>query len=59
VPGDIFLLKGGMTIPCDCSLLLGQVILDESALTGSSLPIKKRFEGESVRLFDGTTVTMS
>ncbi|CXI59692.1 cation transporting P-ATPase, putative [Plasmodium berghei] len=39
--GDIIIIKSQMTIPCDCLLLTGQVLVDESLLTGESRPMKK------------------
>ena len=42
VPGDIFELPdNGMAMPCDCILLSGSVIINESMLTGESTPIIK------------------
>ena len=42
VPGDIFELPdNGMNMPCDCILLSGSVIINESMLTGESTPIIK------------------
>ena len=42
VPGDIFVLpKNGNSIPCDCILLSGSVIVNEAMLTGESTPIIK------------------
>ena len=41
VPGDIFLIKGGMVVPADCEWLEGdEIAVDTSALTGESLPRK-------------------
>ena len=42
VPGDIFELpKNGNSVPCDCILLTGSVIVNEAMLTGESTPIIK------------------
>ncbi|EFC37639.1 cation translocating P-type ATPase [Naegleria gruberi] len=41
-PGDIIEITDGMTLPCDVILLGGQVIVNESKLTGDSIPVKKR-----------------
>ena len=42
VPGDIFVLpKNGNSVPCDCILLSGSVIVNEAMLTGESTPIIK------------------
>lgn len=42
VPGDVFELPDdGEIVPCDCILLTGAVIVNESMLTGESTPILK------------------
>ncbi len=42
VPGDIFEIPdNGKIIPCDCILLSGSIIINESMLTGESTPIIK------------------
>ncbi|KAK9823788.1 hypothetical protein WJX72_005518 [[Myrmecia] bisecta] len=40
VPGDIVVVKQGR-LPCDMVLLWGRAIVDENALTGESVPIRK------------------
>ena len=43
VPGDVFELpEEGKNVPCDCILLNGNVIVNESILTGESTPITKQ-----------------
>lgn len=42
VEGDIFLVKPGESIPVDGQVLEGESAVDESALTGESLPVDKR-----------------
>ena len=41
VPGDIFLIQEGMILPCDAILIAGKVLVDESMLTGESIPVCK------------------
>ena len=42
IPGDVFELPvDGEIVPCDCILLTGSVIVNESMLTGESTPILK------------------
>lgn len=38
VPGDIIMVKLGDLIPADVSIISGEISVDESALTGESLP---------------------
>ncbi len=54
VPGDIVKLQMGDVIPADIKLLHDQNLsIDESALTGESVPVDK---GESEQAYSGTTV---
>lgn len=39
--GDIFIIRAGASIPADASIIRGSLTVDESALTGESLPIEK------------------
>ncbi|XP_077171278.1 polyamine-transporting ATPase 13A3-like [Paroedura picta] len=42
VPGDVLLVPpGGLTLPCDAVLLNGTAIVNESLLTGESVPVTK------------------
>ncbi|EGF82694.1 hypothetical protein BATDEDRAFT_9533 [Batrachochytrium dendrobatidis JAM81] len=43
VPGDLFELESGQIpiVPCDAILLVGDCIVNESMLTGESLPVSK------------------
>lgn len=39
--GDVFLLKAGASVPCDGTVLEGNCSVDQSALTGESIPVEK------------------
>ena len=41
VPGDLLVIKDHFRMPCDCVLLNGQLLVDECALTGESVPMSK------------------
>ncbi len=41
VVGDIFLLKAGASVPCDGTIIEGSCSVDQSALTGESIPVIK------------------
>lgn len=41
VPGDIIILRAGNRIPVDGVLLSGSATVDESAITGESVPVEK------------------
>ncbi|KAJ1975174.1 hypothetical protein H4R34_004436 [Dimargaris verticillata] len=41
VPGDVVALTANTQIPCDGALLWGELIVDESSLTGEAMPIRK------------------
>lgn len=45
--GDIFLLKAGWSVPCDGVIIEGRCTIDQSALTGESIPVDKS-EGDRV-----------
>ncbi len=41
VPGDVLLLEAGEGVPADARMLSGEVQVNESALTGESVPVSK------------------
>ena len=56
VPGDVFILpKNGNSVPCDCILLTGSVIVNEAMLTGESTPIIKAHIQDMNKKFDYKT----
>ena len=56
VPGDVFILpKNGNSVPCDCILLSGSVIVNEAMLTGESTPIIKAHIQDMNKKFDYKT----
>jgi P-type Cu+ transporter len=59
--GDLVLIKSGEQVPADCKILWGDVTVNESIITGESLPVEKHAKekliGGSV-LVDGTAKAM-
>ncbi len=53
VAGDIIVLRRGDVVPADARLAQGDLSLDESAMTGESLPVEK---GSEDGIFSGTAV---
>ncbi|KAJ2355843.1 hypothetical protein GGF43_002444, partial [Coemansia sp. RSA 2618] len=41
VPGDVVQVRPGMQMSCDCILIAGNAVMNESSLTGEALPIRK------------------
>ena len=54
VPGDTILVKPGERVPTDAEILEGEGAIDESLLTGESVPVNK---GPGDPLLAGTVVT--
>lgn len=71
VPGDVVMVEEGKSVPCDLVLTVGNVVVNESMLTGEALPIQKFAVDVSVTepvdskshkkhvLFSGTNVMQS
>lgn len=57
VPGDIMLLEEGNKIPADAVLLQqNDLTINESIITGESLPVEKSETGTNNILYQGTTI---
>ncbi|KAJ2378711.1 hypothetical protein IW150_000632 [Coemansia sp. RSA 2607] len=41
VPGDVVAVEAGMEVMCDGCVLQGEVVVDESSLTGEAMPVRK------------------
>lgn len=41
LPGDVFYYQNDMSLPCDSLLIAGDVLVNESSLTGESIPVPK------------------
>ncbi|KAJ1979257.1 hypothetical protein H4R34_002902, partial [Dimargaris verticillata] len=71
VPGDVFEVTDGQVVPCDSVVLSGNVIVNESSLTGEPLPVRKfairddnaffttTDSGKNNVLYSGTTVSQA
>ena len=72
VKGDIIVVKPGQSVPVDGRIISGSSLLDESALTGESIPVEKKegdmvtgasinktgyFQMEATRVGDDTTLS--
>jgi H+-transporting ATPase len=53
VPGDVVKLSLGGVVPADVTLTAGEILLDQSMLTGESIPIEA---GKDVQTFAGALV---
>jgi Cu+-exporting ATPase len=40
--GDLVLIKNGEQVPADCKILWGECLVDESIITGESVPVSKQ-----------------
>lgn len=40
--GDLLLIRTGEAVPMDCKILSGEVLVDESIITGESVPVDKK-----------------
>lgn len=53
VPGDVVKVQGdNWVLPCDMMVLNGAVVLDESGLTGESMPVRKAAPPSSAEHYD-------
>lgn len=55
--GDLILIKAGEQIPADCKILWGNATVNESIITGESLPVPKQMKDQLIGgsvLNDGT-----
>ncbi len=64
VPGDVLIVKLGDIIPADAKIISGDLSIDESALTGESLPEEKEradvvYSGSVVRRGEARCVVVS
>ena len=50
--GDVAVIKAGAKLPCDGELIDGEIHVDESAVTGESMPVRK---GSGASVTGGTT----
>jgi Cu+-exporting ATPase len=46
--GDLILVRSGEPVPADCKILWGEAGVDESILTGESLPVDKTAKGNLI-----------
>lgn len=71
VPGDVFEVQEKAVVPCDAVILAGDVVVNESSLTGEALPVRKfaiphddgvydaAGAGKVNTLYSGTTVAQT
>lgn len=63
VPGDVIRLRAGDFVPADAVVVEGEIEVDQSALTGESLPARKKegdvaYSGSVVRRGEATAVVV-
>jgi len=52
VPGDIVIIPDNFLMPCDVVLLAGSCIVNESMLTGESVPVVKNALQPVAQIYD-------
>lgn len=52
--GDVFVVKSGQSVPCDGYIIDGSCSVDQSAITGESIPVSRGINDE---LIGGTVLT--
>lgn len=55
--GDLVLIRSGEQVPADCKILSGDATVNESIITGESLPLTKKYKDKLIGgsiLIDGT-----
>ncbi|MDD2792020.1 MAG: cation-translocating P-type ATPase [Sediminibacterium sp.] len=46
--GDLILIKSGEAVPMDCKILSGEIAVDESIVTGESIPVNKTIKDQLI-----------
>lgn len=46
--GDLILIKSGEAVPMDCKILSGEISVDESIVTGESIPVNKTIKDQLI-----------
>lgn len=58
-PGDIFYIDQGVNFPCDAKIIKGEIIVDESFLTGETVPVFKAAGINDCVVYAGTHILKS